>query len=102
MTSFVKLMKLISTPSMMLLLPYFCYIGFQFAFRTGVYGPSLTFASSFGEEDGSLTGLHGIAAHGGILVQFLHVTVIEKQFISATCIFFCRFLQRCSPFSDAA
>ncbi len=88
-------MRLFATPAMLRLVPYFCYIGFFFTFWQGVYGPSLTFARSFEvtEDDGSegtvgnsLTGLHGIAVHGGM--------------IAASCIFTAFFRKRRDAYSS--
>ncbi len=62
--------------------------------RSGVYGPSLTFARSFEEqtEDGeegttgnSLTGLHGIIVHGGMIAAALIFTFIFKKRYKRTC-----------------
>ncbi len=55
------LFHLLGTMEMLLLLPYFIYVGTLFTFWTGVYGPSLSFAEeSFGGDSSSLAGLHGI------------------------------------------
>ncbi len=59
LTSLTKCLHLIATPSMLILLPYFCYIGFNFSFRTGVYGPSLSFARTFDDADGDNHNLTG-------------------------------------------
>ncbi len=40
----------------------------EFSFYTGVLGPSYGFSDSFGRDDNSLTGLHGIMVHTGELL----------------------------------
>ncbi len=73
-TSFVRFVRLLLTKEMLQLMPFFCYIGFQFTLWTGVYGPSLTFARSFPsdpDDEGSneLTSLHGICVHSGMVAS---------------------------------
>ncbi len=51
-TGFVRAMKLFISPSMLRLVPYFCYIGFYFTFwykvvdKRAIPKPSLTFCTS--------------------------------------------------------
>lgn len=76
-TALKRAWALFATREMLILTPFFVYMGLAYAFWTGVYGPCLSFTLSFGEESSNgLTGLHGILVHcgcvsGGLLFAFL-------------------------------
>ncbi len=78
-TAFKRMISLLMTTQMMHLVCFFIYSGLSFAFWTGVYGPSLSFALSF-DAGNSLTGLHGIMMHtsailsGLFFARFGHLT----------------------------
>ena len=59
----------------------------QFSFRTGVYGPSLSFARSFPDDggDGSasdLPGLHGVATHAGVLLASVAFSFAGRRVVA--------------------
>ena len=71
LTAFKRAMSLLVTSDMLHLSCFFVYTGLAFSFWTGVYGPSLSFSLSFGTDDNSLTGLHGIMIHTAAMASGL-------------------------------
>ncbi|TRY62646.1 hypothetical protein TCAL_11960 [Tigriopus californicus] len=73
-----KSFSLFLTKEMVILLPYFFYMGIQLSFWSGVYGPSLAFCKAAFDDPKSLAGLHGILAGAGEISSGLIFGIFGK------------------------